>query len=79
MVPRSTRHGFRVDSETARFLNGYTPASMEAQIIEQGTPATERTLPPNGAVAPREMTPALLQRYGVEILPGPDPLRPDGH
>ena len=53
-------------------------ASMEAQIVEQGTPATARTLPPNGAVAPREMTPALLLRYGVEILPGPDPLRPDG-
>ena len=77
MVPRDTRHGFRIDSETARFLNGYTPASMEAQIVEQGTPATTRTLPPNGPVAPRENTPALLRRYGVEILPGPDPLRPD--
>ena len=51
---------------------------MEAQIVEQGMPATERTLPPNGAVASREMTPALLQPYGVEILPGPDPLRPEG-
>jgi quercetin dioxygenase-like cupin family protein len=30
MVPRNTRHAFRVDSETARFLNGYTPASLEA-------------------------------------------------
>jgi len=29
MVPRNTRHAFRVDSETARFLNGYTPASLE--------------------------------------------------
>ncbi len=51
---------------------------MEAQIVEQGTPTTERILPPNGRVEPREMNPALLQRYGVEILPGPDPLRPDG-
>ena len=76
MVPRDTRHGFRVDSETARFLNGYTPASMEAEIIELGTPATERILPPNGTVSPREMNPALLQRYGLEFLPGPDPLRP---
>jgi quercetin dioxygenase-like cupin family protein len=78
MVPRSTRHAFRIDSETARFLNGYTPASMEAQIMELGTPATERTLPPNGSIATPAMTPALLQRYGVEILPGPDPLRPEG-
>lgn len=78
MVPRNTRHGFRIDSETARFLNGYTPASMEALIVERGTPATTLTLPPNGSVAPRENTPELLRRYGVDILPGPDPLRPDG-
>ena len=77
MVPRSTRHAFRVDSETARFLNGYTPASMEAQIIELGTPARARTLPPKDAITNPPMTPALLRRYGVEILPGPDPLRPE--
>jgi hypothetical protein len=51
---------------------------MEAQIVEQGTPATERTLPPYGSIATPAMTPALLRRYGVEILPGPDPLRPEG-
>jgi quercetin dioxygenase-like cupin family protein len=76
MIPRGMRHGFRIDSETAHFLNGYTPASMEAQIVELGTPTTERTLPPRG-LAPPAMTPALLLRYGVEILPGPDPLRPE--
>lgn len=48
MVPRNTRHAFRVESETARFLNGYTPASLEALIVELGTPAAERTLRPNG-------------------------------
>ena len=40
--------GFRVDSETAGFLNGYTPARFETGIIENGTPATERIVPPNG-------------------------------
>ena len=78
VVPRSTRHAFRVDSETARFLNGYTPASMEALIVEQGTKASERTLPPEGAAAPLKMNADLLQRYGMDVLPGPDPLRPDG-
>lgn len=78
VVPRSTRHAFRVDSETARFLNGYTPASMEALIVELATPTTKRVLPPKGAVAPPAMSPGLLQRYGMDVLPGPDPLRLDG-
>jgi len=48
VVPRDTRHAFRIDSETARFLNGYTPSSMEALIADIGTPTTERVLPPKG-------------------------------
>ena len=78
VVPRSTRHAFRVDSETARFLNGYTPASLEALIVELATPATERALPPKGATPPPAMSPELLRRYGMDVLPGPDPLRPEG-
>lgn len=77
-VPRNTRHAFRVDSETARFLNGYTPASLEALVVELATPAGERTLPPKGATAPPAMRPDLLRRYGMDVLPGPDPLRPEG-
>src|SRR6266436_113573 len=34
-------YGFRVDSETAGFLNGYTPARFETGIILNGTPTTE--------------------------------------
>ena len=78
VVPRNTRHAFRVDSETARFLNGYTPASLEALIVEMATPTTERTLPPKGAIAPPSVNPDLLRRYGMDVLPGPDPLRPEG-
>ena len=78
MVPRNTRHAFRVDSPTARFLNGYTPASMEALIVELATPAPARALPPEGATAPPSLNPDLLRRYGMDVLPGPDPLRPDG-
>ena len=75
MVPRDTRHGFRVDSDTARFLNGYTPASMEALVSELGRPALERVLPPRGAPSSGTLTPEQFARYGLAWLPGPDPLR----
>ena len=78
MVPRNTRHAFRVISETARFLNGYTPASLEAALVEFAAPATERVLPPKNASAIIKMTPELLSRYGMDMLHGPDPLRPEG-
>ncbi len=77
MVPRNTRHGFRVDSDTARFLNGYTPASMEALVIEHGTPTTERILPPKSGIPPT-MNSGPPPQYGMDVLPGPDPLRPGG-
>jgi quercetin dioxygenase-like cupin family protein len=79
MVPRNTRHAFRVASETARFLNGYTPASLEAMIVEMATRATERVLPPKNTSPALKMTPELLSRYGMDMLPGPDPLRPERH
>jgi len=82
VVPRNTRHAFRVDSETARFLNGYTPASLEACVVERALPTTERVLPPKDfapTMAIFETNPELLSRYGLEVLPGPDPLRPAGH
>jgi hypothetical protein len=80
MVPRNTRHAFRVESETVRFLNGYTPASLEAYVVEWAMPATERVVPPKGVsptMAFLATNPELLSRYGMDILPGPDPLRPD--
>jgi quercetin dioxygenase-like cupin family protein len=78
MVPRNTRHAFRVDSETASFLNGYTPASLEAALVELAMPATDRVLPPKGTSPTIKMTPELLSRYGMDMLPGPNPLRPQG-
>ncbi|MEO6057518.1 MAG: cupin domain-containing protein [Gemmatimonadales bacterium] len=78
MVPRDTRHAFRVDSETASFLNGYAPASLEAAVAELAMAAPERVIPPKGATPPPAMTPELLRRYGMGMAPGPDPLRPDG-
>ena len=52
-------------------------ASLEAALVEFATPATERTLPPENASGTIKMTPELLNRYGMDMLPGPDPLRPE--
>jgi hypothetical protein len=46
--------------------------------VEFATPATERVLPPKNASGIIKMTPELLSRYGMDMLPGPDPLRPEG-
>lgn len=74
-VARNTRHAFRVDSDTARFLNGYTPASMEAMIAEFGKRTDQRTLPHRDPAAKGGQMPAeLLTRYGLIWLEGPDPL-----
>ena len=81
-VARNTRHAFRVESATARLLNGYTPASHEAMIAELGTRAGERTLPPAGAAQPPgrpQMPDELMNRYGLMLLDGPNPLASHAH
>jgi hypothetical protein len=70
-------YGFRVDSETPGFFNGYTPATFETGIIENGTPTTERIVPPQTSLP--SMNTDLLARHGMNVLPGPDPLRPAEH
>lgn len=72
------RRASRGGSETARFLNRYTPASMEALTVERGTPTAERVLLLQGMGRPPVMQPGIAGQYGVDALPGPDPLRPDG-
>ena len=79
-VARNTRHAFRVDSATARFLNGYTPASMEALVAELGRRTEQRTLPPPEPVATGGSMPdELRDRYGLSWLAEPDPLEPREH
>ena len=79
-IARNTSHAFRVDSNTARFLNGYTPASMEAMVAELGKRTDRRTLPhatpaSKGGSMPEDM----LTRYGLMWLDEPDPLLPRAH
>ena len=81
-VARNTRHAFRVDSDTARFLNGYTPASMEAMVAELGKRTDQRTLPPPSPSQPSgtpQMPDEMLTRYGLLWLDEPDPLAPRDH
>lgn len=80
MIARNTKHAFRVDSDTARFLNGYTPASMEAMVAELAQRTEQRTLPPAGPLPKRgQMSEELLTRYGLMWLDEPDPLVPREH
>lgn len=76
-VPRNTCHAFRVDNETAAFLNGYTPAGLERAVAELAMPAPTRTIPPKGAAPPPVMTPDLMRRYGMDNVTGPNPLAAD--
>lgn len=77
-VPRNTRHTFRVDSD-ALLLNGYTPAGLELAIIENGMPAPDRVIPPKNATPPPNLTAEQNRRYGMDNLPGPNPLAPEGY
>jgi quercetin dioxygenase-like cupin family protein len=45
-IPRGAAHGFRVESEEARFLVLNTPAGHERWFRAAGEPATSLTLPP---------------------------------
>ncbi len=81
-IARNTRHAFRVESETARILNGYTPASMEAMVAELGRRTHDLSLPVAGppmAQGKPQMPDELLARYGLIWLDEPDPLAPRYH
>lgn len=69
-VPPGTPHAFRVDSDTARFLN-VTTAQHEAFFRAAGEPAAARTLPPPAA-PDMDKVMAAAARHNVEIL-GPPP------
>ena len=76
-VPPNAVHSFRIDSETARILNMYTPAGFERLITELGEPAPERVLPPPGRPmkAASDAMQALLKEIGMVWLDLPDTLR----
>lgn len=78
-VPPDTVHSFRVDTETARVLNSYTPAGFERLIIETSRPAEARTLPPKGLPPMAGVDMGTMRRVSEEVgmkwLDVPDVLR----
>ena len=76
-VPPDTVHSFRVDSETARILNSYTPAGFERMIIETARPAETRTLPPKGLpmTADKDTVKRISDEIGMGWVNAPDILR----
>lgn len=68
--PRGLPHRFRAGPAGARVLFLLTPSGLEGLIREQSVPATERTLPPSGAVPPPDLAAMgeIAQRYGCELL-----------
>ena len=76
-VPRGTVHSFRVDSETARILNSYTPGGFERVIIALGEPAPQRILPPKGRPmhGDQEKIMRVIEEIGMHVVNEPDALR----
>jgi len=58
-------------SSTAIRPRGSKPGSLKME------PTTERIVPPKTGLP--SMNTDLLARYGMNVLPGPDPLRPAEH
>lgn len=48
-VPQGTPHGFVVQSDHARFLNFFVPATMDKMVTALSVPATALTVPPPGS------------------------------
>jgi quercetin dioxygenase-like cupin family protein len=68
--PRDIPHRFTAGPDGARLLFLLTPSGLEGLIMEQSTPASERTLPPPGVKPPvslQEMG-EIAKRYGCELL-----------
>jgi hypothetical protein len=48
-VPRGVAHGFVVQSDHARFLNFFVPATMDQMVAMLSAPASALTVPPPGS------------------------------
>ncbi len=77
-IPRGAAHGFRVESETARFLVLNTPAGHEGWFRAAGEPADSLTLPTEPHDV--EKAAAASTAFGYTVVgPFPDEPAPAGH
>ena len=74
-IPKNTWHSFESLTDGLRVLNFYAPAGFERLIIESGTPATSRTLPPDDLAPPdRRLVQRLLEEVGCRLKDHGGPL-----
>lgn len=67
-IPRLTPHGFAVMSESARFLNFYSPAALDLMIKALSTPAAEKRIPTSDEQAtPTEEQLRMLSERLIEL------------
>jgi hypothetical protein len=71
-APPGVPHTFAITSDEARFLGMIQPTGFEQFLEEASVPATELTLPPDGAAPddPARLA-ALAAEYDIEILGPP--------
>lgn len=75
-LPKSTVSAYRVESDTARLLNLYTPAGFERSVALLGERTETRTLPPEGWLPPQvsdERKRALFADLGIQPVAVPTP------
>lgn len=69
LLPRGIPHTFKIQSESARWLNFISPAGFEEFFRELGRPA-EKLAPPAQNLSPDvERLTRVAQRFGVTFLP----------
>jgi quercetin dioxygenase-like cupin family protein len=70
--PPGVPHTFAITSDDARYLGMIQPTGFEQFLEEASVPATELTLPPDGAApADPARLAAVAAEYGIEILGPP--------
>lgn len=68
-APRGVPHWFRVESETARFIEIVTPGGFEGFHVEVSVPAERFELPPATIARPSpEEISAASSRYGTTVF-----------
>ena len=77
-IPKGTVHAFRINSETARLLNLYTPAGFERSVAMLGEPTQLRNLPPPGWTQPEvldDQRARLFADIGMRPVAVPNPFK----
>jgi len=71
-LPRNIPHGFKIQTDTAKYLLQVAPAGLEEMFIEVSLPAEKHELPPppSGPPSPEfiQLMSELTTKYGIQNL-----------